>query len=148
MRLVIQRTTQARVRVAGSVVGEIGTGFVVLLGITHDDTVELAEKLAQKLAKLRVFEDADQKMNLSLLDVGGECLVVSQFTLYGDAKRGNRPSFTEAARPEHAEPIYEAFVAALQRAGIRTATGVFGAMMDVELVNSGPTTILFDSETL
>lgn len=148
MRLVIQRTTGARVRVNGNVVGEIGNGFVVLLGITHDDTVELAEKLAQKVAKLRVFEDDEQKMNRSLLDVAGACLVVSQFTLYGDAKRGNRPSFTDAARPEHAEPIYESFVAALERAGVRTATGVFGAMMDVELVNSGPTTIWLDSADL
>lgn len=145
MRLAIQRTTKASVRVDGAVVGEIGTGFVVLLGITHEDTAELAEKLAQKVAKLRVFEDDEQKMNRSLLDVGGACLVVSQFTLYGNAERGNRPSFTDAARPEHAEPIYESFVAALERAGVPTATGVFGAMMDVELINSGPTTIWLDS---
>lgn len=134
--------------VDGAPVGEINTGFVVLLGITHMDTPALAEKLAQKVAKLRVFEDNEQKMNRSLLDVGGECLVVSQFTLYGDAKRGNRPSFTDAARPEQAEPIYEAFVAALEQAGVRTATGVFGAMMNVELVNSGPTTIWLDSDAL
>lgn len=148
MRVLIQRTTGARVLVDGAPVGEINTGFVVLLGITHMDTPALAEKLAQKVAKLRVFEDNEQKMNRSLLDVGGECLVVSQFTLYGDAKRGNRPSFTDAARPEQAEPIYEAFVAALEQAGVRTATGVFGAMMNVELVNSGPTTIWLDSDAL
>lgn len=148
MRVLVQRTTNASVRVAGEVVGSIGNGFVILLGITTTDTVELARKLAQKVAKLRIFEDAEGKMNLALSAVEGECLVISQFTLYGNAKSGNRPSFITAARPEQAEPIYEAFVAELERIGIPTATGVFGAMMDVELVNSGPTTIWLDSDAL
>lgn len=145
MRALIQRTTGAQVQVAGEVVGSIGLGFVVLLGITTTDTPELAKKLAQKVAKLRIFEDENEKLNLALHQVNGECLVISQFTLYGDTKSGNRPSFTNAARPEQAEPIYETFVAELQQAGIPVATGVFGAMMDVQLVNSGPTTIWIDT---
>ena len=145
MRALIQRTTGARVQVAGATVGEIGLGFVVLLGITATDTPALAQKLAQKVAKLRIFEDENEKLNLALHQVSGECLVISQFTLYGETKSGNRPSFTNAARPDQAEPIYEAFVAELRQANIPVATGVFGAMMNVELVNSGPTTIWIDT---
>lgn len=145
MRALIQRTTGARVTVDGATVGEIGTGFVVLLGITATDTPELAAKLAQKVAKLRIFEDTAGKLNLALGQVNGECLVISQFTLYGDTKSGNRPSFTNAARPEQAEPVYEAFVAELKQHNVPVATGVFGAMMNVELVNSGPTTIWIDT---
>lgn len=145
MRALIQRTTGARVTVDSATVGEIGVGFVVLLGITDTDTPELAARLAQKVAKLRIFEDTNGKLNLALGQVGGECLVISQFTLYGDTKSGNRPSFTNAARPEQAEPVYETFIAELQRHNVPVATGVFGAMMNVELVNSGPTTIWIDT---
>lgn len=144
----MQRVTRAAVRVEARTVGEIGAGFLVLLGVQPGDDAELAKRLADKIRKLRVFEDEAGKMNLSLEQVGGACLVVSQFTLYGNAKDGNRPGFSGAARPEVAEPLYLEFVAALTQAGVAVATGEFGAMMDVELVNSGPTTLWLDTAEL
>lgn len=148
MRALVQRVTRAAVRVAGEEVGSTGHGYLILLGVKPDDTQELARKLASKVAKLRVFEDDAGKMNLDITKVGGGCLVVSQFTLYGNVKDGNRPGFSYAARPEVAEPIYQAFCQALTELGVPVATGVFGAMMEVELVNDGPTTIWLDSEEL
>ncbi len=144
----MQRVSRAAVRVDARTVGEIGTGLLVLLGVQPGDDAELARRLADKVRKLRVFEDEAGKMNLSLVQVGGACLVVSQFTLYGDAKDGNRPGFSGAARPEAAEPLYLEFVAALRQAGVMVETGEFGAMMDVELVNSGPTTLWLDTAEL
>lgn len=144
----MQRVSRAAVRVEARTVGEIGAGFLVLLGVQPGDDAELAKRLADKVRKLRVFEDEAGKMNLSLEQVGGACLVVSQFTLYGNAKDGNRPGFSGAARPEVAEPLYLEFVAALTQAGVAVATGEFGAMMDVELVNSGPTTLWLDTAEL
>lgn len=126
---------------ASSAIGRIGKGFVVLVGFTSSDTDEKAEWMAEKIHGLRVFLDYDEKMNLSLADVGGEVLVVSQFTLYGNAEKGRRPSFIEAARPEQAIPLYEKFISSLESKGLRVATGEFGAMMEVELVNDGPTTL-------
>jgi D-tyrosyl-tRNA(Tyr) deacylase len=129
------------VRVAGDTIGRIEKGFVLLVGFTAADTDDKCEWMAEKVYGLRLFPDADEKMNLSLSEVGGEVLVVSQFTLYGNAEKGRRPSFIDAARPEQAIPLYEKFVAALKSKGVRVATGEFGAMMDVELVNSGPVTL-------
>lgn len=148
MRALVQRVSRAEVRVEGERVGAIDHGYLVLLGVKPDDTEELADKLAQKLAKLRVFEDAAGKMNLDLKTVEGSCLVVSQFTLYGSVKDGNRPGFSYAARPELAEPLYERFCQALTNLGVHVETGRFGAMMEVELVNDGPTTIWIDSDEL
>jgi D-tyrosyl-tRNA(Tyr) deacylase len=136
--------TRAGVTIDGRVVGRIGRGFVVLLGVTHGDGRAEAEWLAAKIAGLRLFEDDAGKMNLSLDKVGGELLVVSQFTLYGDARKGRRPSFTDAAPPEHAEPLVEYFIALLREAGFTVATGVFGAYMDVEIHNDGPVTLLIE----
>lgn len=144
MRALLQRVSQARVEVAGEVAGAIGKGFVVLLGVTHDDTEAEAIWLAQKVAGLRLFEDSRGKMNLSLDDVAGSVLVVSQFTLYGDARKGRRPSFSHAARPEEAEPLVETFVTALREAGLTVATGQFGAMMEVVIHNDGPVTLLVE----
>ena len=121
--------------------GSIGKGFLLLVGMTHTDSAEQVEWMAEKVSGLRLFSDADDKMNLALADVGGEVLVVSQFTLYGDAAKGRRPSFIDAARPETAIPLYESFVAALRARGLKVETGEFGAMMDVELVNDGPVTL-------
>jgi D-tyrosyl-tRNA(Tyr) deacylase len=129
------------VRVAGNAIGKIGKGFVLLVGFTSTDTDEKAEWMAEKVSGLRLFQDADEKMNLSLADVGGEVLVVSQFTLYGNAEKGRRPSFIDAARPEQAIPLYNKFIAALESKGLRVATGEFGAMMEVDLVNDGPVTL-------
>ena len=126
---------------AGQTVGKIGKGFALLVGFTGTDTDEKAEWMAEKVSGLRLFLDADEKMNLSLADVGGEVLVVSQFTLYGNAEKGRRPSFIDAARPEQAIPLYEKFISALESKGLRVASGEFGAMMEVELVNDGPTTL-------
>jgi D-tyrosyl-tRNA(Tyr) deacylase len=123
------------------VTGRIGKGFLLLVGMTHTDSAEQVEWMAEKVSGLRLFADADDKMNLALADVGGEVLVVSQFTLYGDAVKGRRPSFIDAARPETAIPLYESFVAALRAKGLKVETGEFGAMMDVELVNDGPVTL-------
>ncbi len=146
MRAVIQRVSRCRVLVEGKVAGEIGPGLLVLLGVGKADNEAAADYLAEKALGLRIFEDEAGKMNLSLQDSRGEMLVVSQFTLYGDARRGKRPSFDAAARPEEARRLYEYFVERIRAAGVRCETGVFQAMMDVELVNDGPVTILLDSE--
>jgi len=145
VRAVIQRVSRASVTVDGQVVGAIGRGFLVLLGVTHDDTRAEADWLARKIAGLRIFEDAAGKMNLGLADVGGAVLVVSQFTLYGDVRKGRRPDFLQAARSEIAEPLVDYFVEALRSAGLPMATGRFRAMMDVELVNEGPVTLWLDT---
>ena len=145
MRVVVQRVRHASVTVDGEVVGEIGHGFLCLVGVTHDDTMEDAEAIADKLAGLRVFRDDEGKMNRSLVDAGGAALVVSQFTLYGDVRRGRRPSFTEAAAPAVAEPLVERVVARLQQSGVPVATGRFGAMMDVSLLNDGPVTLVVEA---
>src|SRR5215211_2834184 len=145
MRAVLQRVTRASVTVDGEVVGQIGAGLVVLLGVEQDDSDADAHQLADKTIQLRIFDDADGKMNLSLADVSGAMLVVSQFTLLGDCRKGRRPNFIQAAAPELAERLYETFVAAIGVQGIKVATGKFRAMMLVELVNDGPVTILLDS---
>ena len=144
MRIVLQRVTGASVAIAGRMVGQIGRGFCILLGVAHADTMAEAEWLAEKVAGLRLFGDAEERMNLSLADVGGAVLVISQFTLYGDAAKGRRPSFVEAARPEHAVPLYEAFIAALRARGLTVATGEFGAQMLVEIRNDGPVTLILE----
>ena len=146
MRAVVQRVSRARVSVAGSVTGEITTGLLILVGVGRDDTSAVGTALAERIANLRIFEDDQRKMNRSLLDVKGRALVVSQFTLYGDARGQRRPSFVAAAAPEQAKILYEEFAEALRRLGVTVATGVFGAMMSVELVNEGPVTILLDSD--
>jgi D-tyrosyl-tRNA(Tyr) deacylase len=146
MRAVVQRVSHARVIVAGSVTGEIADGLVVLLGVGRDDTSAVATGMAEKISNLRIFEDDQRKMNRSLLEVKGSALVVSQFTLYGDARGQRRPSFVAAAPQEQAKKLYEEFAEALRRLGVTVATGVFGAMMSVELVNEGPVTILLDSD--
>jgi len=145
VRALLQRTSGARVRVDGEVVGEIGAGLVVLLGVGPDDDEAVADGLARRAAELRIFDDANGKTNLSLLDVGGEALVVSQFTLYADTRRGRRPGFTGAAAPEVAERLYRRFTEALRALGVGVATGRFGALMAVELVNDGPFTIWLDT---
>src|SRR5262249_33854748 len=145
MRAVIQRVRSCRVVVAGEIVGEIGRGLLVLLGIHGKDTVDLVRWLADKIVGLRIFEDDLGKMNVSVADAGGAVLVVSQFTLYGDCRKGRRPSFIDAARPEVAEPLYEAFANAVRLQGVPVATGEFGVMMQVELVNDGPVTVILDS---
>jgi D-tyrosyl-tRNA(Tyr) deacylase len=145
VRAVVQRVSRAEVRVAGEVRGSCGTGLLVLLGVAHDDAEERATRLAGKVVRLRVFEDDAGRFDRSLLDVGGHALVVSQFTLLADTAKGNRPSFTDAARPEVAEPLYLAFCDAVRAAGVEVATGVFRARMEVELVNDGPVTIVLDA---
>ncbi len=145
MRAVVQRVTRASVRVDEKVIGEIGNGLVVLLGVARDDTEADATYLAEKIAALRIFEDAQERMNLSVRDVSGGILIVSQFTLYGDVRRGLRPSWIEAAPPETAESLYEHFVAKTKQLIPEVATGSFRSMMKVELVNDGPVTILLDS---
>jgi len=144
MRAIVQRVSKASVSVEGKITGSIGRGLVVLLGVTHDDSEEEARFLANKIANLRIFADAQGKFNLSALEVGGEALVVSQFTLYGDARKGRRPSFTEAAPPEIAEPLVEKLVTFLEEEGLHVETGIFGAMMMVEIHNDGPVTIILD----
>jgi D-tyrosyl-tRNA(Tyr) deacylase len=146
MRAVLQRVTRARVLVDAKVVGDIGPGLLVLLGVARSDTPEQARWLADKVVGLRVFVDAEGKMNRDVAEAGGAVLVVSQFTLYGDCRKGRRPSFVDAAPPELAVPLYEAFVNAVKAQGIPTATGRFGAMMQVELVNDGPVTLIVDSK--
>jgi D-tyrosyl-tRNA(Tyr) deacylase len=141
MRVLLQRVKRAEVRVEGRVTGAIGVGFLLLTGFTHADTAEQVSWMADKINGLRLFSDADEKMNLGLADVGGAVLVVSQFTLYGDAAKGRRPSFIDAARPEAAIPLYEKFISLLRERGLSVETGEFGAMMDVELVNDGPVTL-------
>ena len=145
MKTVIQRVSNASVSIEGVVKGEIQKGFLILLGITHTDTEKDVKWMVDKVSGLRVFEDENGKMNLSLQDVGGELLIVSQFTLYGDARKGRRPSFVEAARPEKAVPLYEKFIALAKEKGINVATGEFGADMKVNLVNDGPVTLIIDS---
>ncbi len=144
MRAVVQRVSEARVLVEHAVVGEIGPGLCILLGIAADDDAAAAERLAGRIARLRVFENAAGKFDRSLLDTSGEALVVSQFTLIADTSKGNRPSFSAAAAPEHAEPLYERFCVALRDLGVPVATGVFAARMQLELVNDGPVTIVLD----
>jgi len=146
MRAVVQRVSRACVTVEGRVTGEIGAGLMILLGIGRNDASAVAVSMAEKIAHLRIFEDDEGKMNRSLLDVKGSALVVSQFTLYGDARGQRRPSFIAAAPPEQAKKLYEEFCETLRRLGVIVATGVFQAMMSVELVNEGPVTILLDSE--
>lgn len=146
MRVVLQRVTEARVTIEGRVAGEIGAGFLLLVGFTHGDTAAEVAWMADKVVGLRLFGDAEGKMNLDLAAAGGALLVVSQFTLYGDASKGRRPSFIAAARPETAIPLYESFVAALRERGLTVATGEFGAMMAVSLVNDGPVTLVLERE--
>jgi len=148
MRAVIQRVTRASVRVGGELVGEIGPGLVVLVGVGREDAAEDARYLAEKVATLRVFDDEGGRMNRSVVEAGGALLVVSQFTLYGDVRRGRRPSWIDSAQPEAAEPLYDLFVAEARARAGRVETGSFRRMMEVELVNDGPVTILLDSRKL
>jgi D-aminoacyl-tRNA deacylase len=141
MRILLQRVARAEVRVDGRVTGSIGAGFLLLVGFTHADAAAQLVWMADKINGLRLFSDGEGKMNLALTDVGGAVLVVSQFTLYGDAEKGRRPSFIDAARPEVAIPLYEQFISLLRERGLHVETGEFGAMMDVELVNDGPVTL-------
>ena len=145
MRLVVQRVLRASVRIDAETIAAIGPGLLILAGVRDGDDQSTAERLAAKTAELRIFADDEGRFNRALLEVGGEALVVSQFTLYGDVRRGRRPSFNDAARPETAEPLVEAYARALEALGLRTARGRFGAMMQVELVNDGPVTIIIDS---
>ncbi|MBS5788549.1 MAG: D-tyrosyl-tRNA(Tyr) deacylase [Clostridioides difficile] len=145
MRSVVQRVSSSSVTVDGGMIGKIDKGLMVLLGVTHDDTSKDVDYMIDKILNLRIFEDEEDKMNLSLKDVGGELLVVSQFTLYGDCRKGRRPSFTNAARPDQADKLYEEFVAKAKAQGLNVGTGQFGAHMMVDLTNDGPVTILLDS---
>jgi D-tyrosyl-tRNA(Tyr) deacylase len=145
MRALVQRVTEARVRVDGDVIGEIGPGLCVLVGVTHEDTEDAARKLAEKVWHLRIFDDADGVMNVPLGAIGGGALVVSQFTLYGDTRRGRRPSWATAAPPEQAEGLVEAFAQGLRELGAPVATGQFAARMQVELVNDGPVTVFIET---
>lgn len=149
MRVILQRVTHGSVTVDGTITGQIKQGFVALVGVTHDDTPAEAELLAKKTAVLRVFSDADDKMNLSVQDVDGGVLVISQFTLYADTRKGRRPSYTQASRPEHAEPLVHHYADCLQKEGIQQVEqGIFGAMMHVEIHNDGPVTIILDTDAL
>jgi D-tyrosyl-tRNA(Tyr) deacylase len=145
MRAVIQRVSRAQVRVEGKTIGEIGAGLLLLLGVGKGDTAADGASLLDKIVHLRIFEDERGKMNLSLLDCGGELMIISQFTLFADCRKGRRPSFTDASPPDDAQKLYDYFVSAARTRGIKVATGVFQAEMEVELVNSGPVTILLDS---
>ena len=145
MRAVVQRVSEARVRVDSEVVGEIQAGLLVFLGVGREDGGKDVDFLSEKIPNLRIFPDEAQKMNLSLLDAGGAMLVVSQFTLHGDCRKGRRPAFIAAAPPEQAEPLYERYIAQVEKLGVRVAAGRFGAMMEVELVNDGPVTLILDS---
>lgn len=145
MKVVIQRVFEAKVKVNNELISEINSGFLIFLAVRQNDEEELIEKMAEKIVNLRIFEDQEGKMNRSIKEADGEILVVSQFTLYGDTKRGNRPSFLESARPEIAEPFYEKFIKTLSEKGVKkVGHGKFGALMSVELVNDGPTTIIID----
>ncbi|WP_409297507.1 D-aminoacyl-tRNA deacylase [Peribacillus sp. SCS-26] len=146
MKVVLQRSKRASVSVSGKIAGEIESGLVLLAGITHEDTEADAAYLAEKIVNLRIFEDENEKMNLSLLDTGGSILSISQFTLYGDSRKGRRPNFMNAARPEKAEPLYDTFNSMLREKGAAVETGQFGAMMEVSLVNDGPVTLILDSK--
>ncbi len=148
MRAVVQRVESASVTVDGKLISEIGKGLLIFHGVAHGDTSADLDYLTNKVANLRVFEDDEGRMNRSLLEIGGEALVVSQFTLYGDCRKGRRPSFIDAAPPDKAEALYQQFIQALSNAGISVQAGIFQAMMDVELVNDGPVTILLDSSKL
>lgn len=147
MKVVIQRVTNAKVDVDGKTVGQIGKGFLVLLGVTHEDNKEIADFLVKKLCNLRVFSDSEEKMNLSIKDIDGELLIISQFTLYADTKKGNRPSFIDAAKPEKAEELYEYFIEECKKNEIKKVEhGIFGADMKVSLLNDGPVTIIMEKE--
>lgn len=148
MRAVIQRVNKSSVTVDGNVVGEIGNGLLVLLGVGHGDDTKDLEYIVDKILNLRIFQDENDKMNLSVLDIKGEILVVSQFTLYGDVRKGRRPSFSQSAHPDIANRLYEEFIESVRDRGIKVQHGVFGAHMDVELVNDGPVTILLDSNKI
>lgn len=148
MRLVIQRVSEASVEIEGKINGEIKEGFMVLVGITNDDNKEVVEKMADKLIHLRIFEDENEKLNLSLMDVKGEILSISQFTLYANCKKGRRPSFLDAAKPDLSKPLYVYFNEYLTKKGVHVETGIFGAMMNVSLINNGPTTIILDSKEI
>lgn len=146
MRVVLQRVKEASVTVDQEVIGQIKQGFLLLVGVTHEDTIDQVNWLADKIAGLRVFEDEEERMNRSLQDVNGQILSVSQFTLYGDVKKGRRPAFTEAAKPDVANALYEAFNERLRAQGLTVETGQFGAMMDIALVNDGPVTLILEKE--
>ena len=146
MRVLLQRTTQASVKIGGKIHGEINRGLVILVGICGDDTEDDARWLVQKIIQMRIFADSDGKMNLSLQDIEGELLVISQFTLHASTKKGNRPSFIQAARPEHAIPLYDFFINRLNESNLKVETGIFGADMQVSLINDGPVTIWMDSK--
>lgn len=146
MRVVLQRAKRAEVRVEGNVVGRIDKGLMLLVGVTHEDTSEDAAYVADKIVNLRIFEDENDKMNLSLLDIGGEILSVSQFTLYGDCRKGRRPNFMDAAKPDHASEVYETFNEKLREKGVAVETGEFGAMMEVDFINDGPVTLIVESK--
>lgn len=146
MRVVVQRAKNAKVVVEGKTVGAIEHGLMLLVGVTHSDTHEDAAYVADKIANLRIFEDESEKMNLSLLDIGGQVLSVSQFTLYGDCRKGRRPNFMEAAKPDYANDIYEQFNEELAKKGLKVETGIFGAMMDVQFTNDGPVTLIIESK--
>ncbi|MED4037921.1 D-aminoacyl-tRNA deacylase [Niallia taxi] len=146
MRIVLQRVKEAKVEVEGKAVGQIQKGYMLLVGITHDDTQEDAAKLADKIAHLRIFEDADGKMNHSIQDVEGSILSVSQFTLYGDTRKGRRPNFMNAAKPDYAKDLYDQFNVLLGQKGLHVETGIFGAMMDVSLINDGPVTLILENQ--
>lgn len=146
MKFIIQRVSNAHVNVDNKVVGKINKGFLVLIGVTHEDTKETADLLVKKLLNLRVFQDENDKMNLALKDVNGELLLVSQFTLYADCKKGNRPSFVDAAKPEYAKELYEYIIEKCKKEDYKVQTGIFGADMKVELLNDGPVTIILDSD--
>lgn len=146
MRVILQRAKRAEVRVSGKVVGRIDKGLMLLVGVTHEDNAGDAAYMADKIVNLRIFEDENEKMNLSLLDVEGEVLSVSQFTLYGDTRKGRRPNFMDAAKPDHATVIYEAFNVKLREHGVKVETGEFGAMMEVDFINDGPVTLIVESK--
>ncbi|AQT84031.1 D-tyrosyl-tRNA(Tyr) deacylase Dtd [Paenibacillus larvae subsp. larvae] len=146
MKVVVQRSKEAKVTVDGETVGRIERGLVLLVGVTHEDTEEDARYLADKIAGLRIFEDDSGRMNVSVQDIGGQILSISQFTLYGDCRKGKRPNFMAAAKPEQADPLYEAFNRRLREHGLLVETGVFGAMMDVDLINWGPVTLIIESK--
>ncbi len=148
MKYVIQRVSRANVKVDGRIIGETGRGYMVLIGVSDSDNEEIADKMTAKMLGLRIFEDENGKTNLSLADVGGELLLISQFTLYADCRKGNRPSFINAGKPEHANALYEYIIKKCRESGYKTETGSFGADMKVELVNDGPFTVVLDSEEL
>lgn len=148
MRIIIQRVSRASVTVDEKIIGQIGKGFLIFLGVSHSDDKEVAERFAEKISKLRIFDDENGKTNLSIKDVGGEALIVSQFTLYADVRKGNRPSFTDAGSPDKAESLYEYFIDLIKSKGINTASGSFGADMKVDILNDGPFTVILDSDLM